>query len=242
MALSEPTVALSEPTVALSELFSGLDDASKRSTLGAFLESGVYSVEELYECVSNLHFEELFWKVLKTQGPYFLKHHKLWTDETDLWRENMRTILQTDRDVSRDVVYRYVNAVHPETQRIPDFTYDDAYRVVAMSKAAADAYVKSIMPKMHGYLKLKKTEYASMLESSEPEVVAKGRELAVALLSNQYHPYVANYIWWPASDQLLILLLKQELEWRERILGHHDKGWTPRDYIDLCRGIVPRQY
>jgi hypothetical protein len=233
---------LDKPSVPLHELFNGLDEASKRSTIGAFLESGVYSPEELYECVLKLDFEELFWKVLKTQGPYFLKHYKLWTDATDLWRENMRSILQTDRDVSRDVVYRYVNALHPETQRIPDFTYGDAYRVVKMSAAEGDAYVKSILPRTYGYLTLKKTEYASMLESSEPEVVAKGRELAVELFSTQYHPFVANYIWWPASDELLILLLRQELEWRDRILTQNDKGWTPRDYIDLCRGIVARKY
>ena len=229
-------LTLDEPAAPLSALFRDLDKTSQRSTLATFLESGVYSTDELYECVSMLEFEALFWKVLKTQGRYFLKHSKLWTDATDRWRENMRAILQTDRDVSRDVVYRFVNAVHPETQRIPDFTYADAYRVLAMAPLEADVYVNSIMPRTHGYLTLKKTEYVSMLESNVPEVVAKGRELAVDLLHTQYHSYVAGYIWWPASDALLILLLRQELEWRDRIVGRNDSGWTPRDYIDLCRG------
>ena len=233
---------LDNPPLPLSELFRDLDETTKRSTLTAFIESGVYSSDELYECVTMLDFEPLFWKVLKTQGPYFLKHSKLWTDATDRWKENLRAILQTDRNASKYVVYRFVHAVHPETQRIPDFTYADAYHVVAMSASDADAYVETIQPRSHGYLTLKKTEYASMLESSVPEVVAKGRELTIALFQSQYHPFVAEYIWWPASDALLILLLKQELEWRERILGFNDKGWVPRDYIDLCRGIVTRQY
>jgi hypothetical protein len=60
-------------------------------------------------------------------------------------------------------------------------------------------------------------------------------KLAETLLRNHYHPFVAQYVWWPTSRALLVALLQQPLEFRPRILKNNDYGWTPLDYISLSR-------
>jgi hypothetical protein len=97
-----------------------------------------------------------------------------------------------------------------------------------------DAYVASIQPKTKGLIEMKKTEYLELM--SGKDTAAQGLKLATTLLRTQYHPVVANYMFWPASKALVATLLRQKLEFRPRILSLHDAGWVPEDYIDLCRG------
>jgi hypothetical protein len=209
--------------------------ARKRMVKAIMTQAHLYNEDELVDCVCTLPYPDSFWHVLGDDVAFYLKHHKLWTDpEADCFH-HLRQILLEDSS-AKDVAYRFVRIVHPLTRTIPDMTYDNMFEVLRKPSSEVDAYVASILPGTEGYLEMKKAEYLKMMRSTScTATVAEGMRLAETLLCTQYHPVVRQFVYWPASKALLVALLAQGLQRRNRILGFNDAGWVPEDYINLCR-------
>ena len=207
--------------------------ARKDMVRSVFAQAALYTTEELEDCVATLPYPDAFWNVLGADEiARYVKYPKLWTDPEGECFHNLRSIFLEDLKGHRDAAYRFVHAVYPLTRRIPDWTYENAFDVLRKPAEEAEAYVASIQPKTSGLIEMKKKEYLDLMACAETAAV--GTKLATALLRTQYHPVVANYMCWPASKALIATLLRQKLEYRARILGLHDAGWVPENYIDLC--------
>jgi hypothetical protein len=223
-------------TVATHELLVQLDGPAKKAMVRHILmHKELYTQEELCDCIAVLPYSDTFWYTIDGDIAKFLQHDVLWTDVESQCFVHLRSVLLKDVEGFKDTVYRYVLCVHPETQHIPDLTYKNMYDIFLKDPKEVGQYITSILPRSKGYIDMKRKEYLSMIASPIAGIAAEGRKLGEKLLQEHYHPFVGNYIWWPLSKALLIALLSQNLQYRERILGLKDSGYTPMDYIDLCR-------
>ena len=207
--------------------------ARKEQVRFIFAKAHLYTEDELCNCVGTLDYPDTFWYILEGDPAPFIHFRKLWTDPETECYHNLRKILLQDEELYKHVAHRYVQHVYPQSQFIPDFTYANIFAVLRKAPADAERYLATIMPKTRGYIEMKKAEYLEMMQT--PSMEREGARLAEQLLRTQYHPAVAAYVWWPASKALLAALLQQKLELRKQIFGANDCGWTPEDYITICR-------
>jgi hypothetical protein len=215
-------------------LLQGLDGPMQKEMIRTiFTQEGIYSDVELAEIVTVLPYPDEFWHILKNDLVSFMRFKDLWTDKESECLRNLRAILLLNLQKFKDVAYRFVRTVYPETRQIDDLTYENVFTILNRPLHETSAFISTIMPKTKGYIEMKKKEYIEIIEN--PTTRSEGLKLAENLIRRHYHSYVANYLWWPASKALMLALLQQPLELRERITGSNDRGWVPRDYIDLCR-------
>ena len=224
-----------DPAVAIHVLFSQLDAGAKKIMVRKmFAMQSLYTDEELCDCIVLLPYPDELWYTIDRDVKPYLSVEKLWTDDESKWTEHLKPVLLSDLRRYKDVVYRYVLSVYPDTQVIPDLTYENVFAIIRKKKDEVEDHITSIMPKSKGYINMKRKEYLAMM--AVRETAAEGRRLAEQLIRTQYHPVVRNYIWWPLSKALLKALLREELDYREGITALRHKGWVPMNYIDLCRG------
>lgn len=207
--------------------------ARKEQVRFIFSKAHLYTEDELCNCVGTLDYPDTFWYILEGDPAPFIHFSKLWTDPETECFHNLRTILLRDEGVYKHVAHRFVQHLYPQSQCIPDFTFENIFTVLRKAPKDAERYLASIMPKTCGYIEMKKAEYLEMMQT--PGLETEGVKFAERLLRTQYHPAVASYVWWPASKALLAALLRQKLELRKQIFGTNDCGWVPENYIDLCR-------
>jgi hypothetical protein len=215
-------------------LLSELEPHNRREQVRfIFAKAHLYTEDELCNCVGTLDYPDTFWYILEGNPAPFIRFPKLWTDPETECFHNLRTILLQDERRYKHVAHRFVQHVYPQSQCIPDFTFENIFMVLRKPPADAERYLATIMPKTRGYIEMKKAEYLEIMRTAGLE--AEGARLAEQLMRTQYHPAVAGYIWWPASRSLLTALLRQRLELRKQIFGANDCGWVPEGYIDICR-------
>ena len=225
-----------EAEVPMSVLLRQLDVRTQKEMIRTiFAQKHLYLEEDLCEFVLVLPYPDDFWHIVENDITSFIVYTYLWTDSESKCFHNLRFILLTDKERFRNVIYRFVHAVYPKTRQICDLTYDDAYQILSKDPTDVAVYVDSIMPKSRGYIEMKKEEYLEMIENTHKPTAQVGMSLAETLIRQHYHPVVHNFIWWPISKALMVALLREPIDFRERVLSFRDSGWTPRNYIDLCR-------